>query len=216
MVKMDIESEWALKKEQFVKLWPQNNNIEVENIWEMLTRHYSESTRFYHTREHILECLQKFNLIKELLKSSDTVQMSIWFHDVIFDIKANDNEEKSALFFSQIANNILTDDVIKQVSELIRSTKHLTSKPDFDQAYLLDIDLGSFGSEQDKFFLDGENLRKEVPHLSDDEFTKKQIKFLQMLLNRKQIFFTDYFHDKYESIARTNINLQIQEMLKSN
>ncbi|MCP4270651.1 MAG: hypothetical protein GY781_01615 [Gammaproteobacteria bacterium] len=210
---MGIEQEWHLRKGQFFKLWPQNDLPKIENIWNILTKHYSEPSRFYHTREHILCCLQQFDKIKHLLNSSDAVQMSIWFHDVIYNIEAKDNEEQSALFFSQLSKGFLDDSFINKVSEFINSTKHLTATPSFDQAYLLDIDLSSFGSERVKFYINGDNLRKEAQHLTDKQYTKNQIIFFQMLLNRKQIFFTDYFHKKYESIALGNINHQMQKML---
>ncbi len=210
---MAIEKEWHQRKAQFFELWPENDLSKVEQIWAILTKHYSEPSRFYHTREHILYCLNQFDKIKDQLDSSRAIQMSIWFHDIIYNIEAKDNEEQSAQFFSQLSTGILDEHFIQQVSELIVSTKHLTAKPNCDQAYLLDIDLSSFGSERGKFYQNGEQLRKEAHHLTDRQFTKGQIKFFQMLLKRKQIFFTDYFHKKYESRALGNINHQMQEML---
>ena len=210
---MVLEKEWLQRKAQFFELWPKNDLSKIELIWAILTKHYSESSRFYHTREHILYCLNQFDQIKALLKSSNAIQMSIWFHDIVYNIEAKDNEEQSALFFSQLSKGILDEPFIQQVSELIISTKHLTATPKCDQAYLLDIDLSSFGSERGKFYQNGEQLRMEARHLTDLQFTKNQIKFFQMLLKRKQIFFTDYFHNKYENRALGNINHQMQEML---
>ncbi len=112
----NIDMEWEQRKNQFFKLWPLNKHSEIKNIWEMLTRHYSEPTRFYHTREHILECLNQYDQIKDNLISADAVQLSIWFHDVIYDIEAKDNEEQSAIFFSQISAGILTDKIIQMIN----------------------------------------------------------------------------------------------------
>lgn len=213
---MNIDSEWNQRKSQFFKLWPGYNTNKIEQIWSLLTRQYSEKTRFYHTREHILNCLHQFDLVEDKLISSDAIQMSIWFHDIIYIVTAKDNEEQSALFFSRIAEGILSAEFIKQVADLIVSTKHLNPPPNCDQAYLLDIDLSSFGTSLEEFYLNGNKLRQEVPHLSDVEYQSNQIVFFNRLLNRKQIFFTEYFHLKYEQIARRNIDHQMQELIKTN
>ena len=212
---ISTENQWNNKKQQFIKLWPSENPAQIENIWDILTTHYSESSRFYHTKQHILDCLQHYEDIKKYLTSSDAVQMSIWFHDIIYDIKATDNEEKSAAFFAQIAKNILSREFIDTVKELIISTKHKKPPPNCDQAFLVDIDLSSFGSTWEKFIQDGEKLRKEAPHLTEKQFNDNKISFFQMLLSRKKIFFTDYFHDRYELVAHKNIALQTQKILNA-
>ncbi len=209
---MDIEKEWSRRKKLFFSLWPQNKTMEVEKIWEMLTRYYTEETRFYHTREHIIKCLAYYDQVEDKLQSSNAVQMSIWFHDVIYDVQARDNEEQSALFFSKLAKELLSTDFIELVTELIISTKHLSPPPNDDQAYLLDIDLTSFGSSLEDFYLNGDKLRKEVPHLTDQQYYDRVIGFFKTLLNRKQIFFTDYFYQKYELIARRNIHHQLKAL----
>ena len=212
---MDIEKEWSQRKQQFFKLWPPQNSDKINKIWNTLTGKYSEETRFYHTRKHIIKCLQQFKQIENLLTSGDAVQLSIWFHDAIYKTGAIDNEEQSAEYFSQVARGLLPKEFINRVAKLIVSTKHLSAPPNCDEAFLLDIDLSSFGSDWKTFNLDGENLRRENPQLSELEFNNNNINFFQMLLKREKIYFTDYFYAKYESEARKNINRQLQIILPS-
>lgn len=174
---------------------------------------YSEPHRHYHTREHILKCLNFFEKIKQNLVSADTVELAILYHDVIYEIGAKDNEARSARLFQQHAEGYLTDNFIDQVKQLILATMHSNPPINSDAAYLQDIDLCSFGETWGNFVKDGNNLREESPGLSDEDYDHGKITFFQMLLNRERIFFTDYFYSCYEDIARRNIRLMMHKML---
>jgi len=215
---VDKDSEWGQRKEQFFQLWSYCQKQEIdhdvlEKIWQQLTDYYSESHRYYHTRGHIIDCLEFYDKIKERLSSPEAVEMSIWYHDVIYDTMDRNNEEKSAELFQLHANGYFTDGFIKRVTDLILATTHSKSPIDQDAAYLQDIDLCSFGETWGNFLLDGDNLRKESPHLSDDQYYDGKIVFFQMLLNRERIYFSDYFYNCYEETARRNINVMMHKII---
>lgn len=62
-----------------------------------LVRAYSSVGWFYHTLEHIQHTLEAIKQLRFLAVNFPTIQLAAWFHDVIYDSKAKDNEQKSAL-----------------------------------------------------------------------------------------------------------------------
>ena len=61
-----------------------------------LLTHYSEPHRAYHDANHIDECLAEFDSAKSEALNPNSVEFAIWFHDVIYNPRATDNEEQSA------------------------------------------------------------------------------------------------------------------------
>lgn len=212
---MDINKEWMEKKKRFIMLW-QHLSIDsshpkiIEDIWNNITSRYSEPSRFYHTREHIIYCLNQLDNAKNQILDKQTVELAIWFHDIVFDTKAEDNEKKSALLFQKLAEVQLPENIIKKVSELIIATMHTDKPADKDQAFLVDIDLSSIAGTWEHFTEDNNKLRKEVSHLSEQEYCQNKISFFNMLLQRERIYFTDYFYETCEFNARQNIEKYIK------
>ena len=64
-------------------------------FWELVVV-YSENNRFYHNLLHIQDVLNIASILEPLADNFVAIQMAAWFHDIIYDSKAKDNEEKSA------------------------------------------------------------------------------------------------------------------------
>jgi predicted metal-dependent HD superfamily phosphohydrolase len=60
-----------------------------------IERRYSEPHRAYHNRLHIDECLQEFDRMRGEARNPIALELAIWFHDVIYDPRATDNENKA-------------------------------------------------------------------------------------------------------------------------
>lgn len=71
---------------------------------------------------------------------------------------------------------------------------------------MLDIDLASVGLPWVHFFQDSKNLRAELSGISDKRFFAAKLAFLNDLLQRPRIYFTEFFFTKYEAQARENIS----------
>ena len=67
-------------------------------LFEKLLEAYSEPQRKYHTLQHLVECIQKFELVSELVNFPREVEIALWFHDAVYDVKAYDNEALSAIW----------------------------------------------------------------------------------------------------------------------
>lgn len=217
---MDIDTAWEQRQPQFQQLWL-NQQIKpcgtayLQQIWRQIGQLYSEPHRHYHTRTHILKCLGFFDKIRPKLVKADAVELALWYHDAIYEVGARDNEAKSAQLFQQHAEDFLANDLIDRVSRLILSTTHTSSPVDSDSAYLQDIDLSSFGDSWENFVADGDKLRHESADLSDEQYQKGKIAFFKMLIKRDRIYFTDYFYQAFEDIARTNIQRVMDQISAS-
>ncbi len=55
---------------------------------------YAEEQRYYHTPNHLIECLKVLDQVKEISKSPQELELALWFHDCVYDPKDKNNEEK--------------------------------------------------------------------------------------------------------------------------
>jgi predicted metal-dependent HD superfamily phosphohydrolase len=176
-------------------------------IHQQLMDSYSEPQRYYHTLDHIEHCLSLFDNISSKLKSPHALELAIWFHDVIYQPGAANNEQLSADQFMRTTKNRFDDSLRNTVYQHIMATLHLHSEMNHaDTQYMVDIDLSSFGLPWPEFIHDSENLRREMAHLSNEDYCRKQSAFQQALMDRPRFFRSDYFYQNYESQARQNLS----------
>lgn len=140
------------------------------------------------------------------LGHSDSVELAIWFHDVIYVSGATDNEQRSAEWFAEQAAGKITPEIIRQVDGYIMSTTHRELPVEPGAQLVVDVDLSGLGMEARFFHKDGDNIRKESANLSDAEFARRQSGFLRTLLARERIYATDFFYEMCEVRARQNID----------
>lgn len=197
-------------EDRFCKLWQRNVMPEaIDNspqIYQQLITAYNETQRIYHSQQHIEDCLKLFDHIKTELNNPDAVELAIWYHDAVYQLNANDNEQLSANLFMQHSEGVFEAALRHQVYEHILATLHDGSAMlDHDSKYMVDIDLSSFSMPWEKFIQDSQNVRKEMQHIPDEEFYPKQCAFQQSLLRHGRFYQSDYFYQHYERHALDNI-----------
>ncbi len=172
---------------------------------ELVTR-YSEPHRHHHNLEHIVSMLDELELISTLFVFEDqtAMKLAVWYHDAIYDPKAKNNEEQSALL-------IIKSFGVK-VSDLILATKHTLDPDDVNARFLVDLDLAILGKSEKEFDRYEDNIRKEYSHVSEEDFRLGRAKVLQSFLNRQSIYSTNFFRDKYENTARKNLERSIKKL----
>ncbi len=203
--------------DRFQALWQRclipGTDDHSDSIYQRLVAAYGETHRHYHTLSHIRHCLQQLDLCKAQLVGPDAVETSIWFHDVIYQSGAPDNENRSAQLYRELAVDVHQNDFCQRVEDMITATAHNKTPPArIDEQYLVDIDLSSFGLSWDDFLRDSRNLRLESSHLSDSDYHRRQGNFRKSLLARECFFYTDYFYQRYETQARENIERYFEHM----
>lgn len=197
-----------MDKERFCRLWNRCAGAGQQRaaaLFSALDAYYGEPHRHYHTGVHIEDCLSRMDLAAAQLVQPDSVELAVWFHDVIYQPGAADNERRSADWFAEQAAGLLAPDLIRRVENYIMSTTHCEPPADDGAQWVVDVDLSGLGMETDMFQRDGDNIRREFTHLSDAEFIRGQTRFLQSLLDRERIYYTPFFYDLCETRARRNI-----------
>ena len=179
---------------------------------EQLRALYSSPTLTYHNLAHIQACLTEFEMVKSLANDPVTLHAAIWFHDVIYDPRAHDNEERSADFAAEQLRSLGLDEVqIEQVKALILATKH--DRPvTGDAALLVDIDLAILGKAADEFDRYDAAIRQEYSWVAEDAYRIGRTQVLQKFLDRPSIYQTDHFRSRYEAQARANLQRAIAKL----
>jgi predicted metal-dependent HD superfamily phosphohydrolase len=176
---------------------------------------YSEPHRFYHTPRHLLDCLKEFEGVENLAASPIAVALALWFHDVVYDPKADDNEAKSADYAKKVLLPFgAAAKFIDYVGKCILATTHRTPISNLDEALTADIDLSIFGRPEDAFNDYEQRIRREYLWVPEDEYRELRKQILQSFGDRPKIYHTDHFRQKYEVMARKNLERTIVDLSK--
>ena len=125
---------------------------EPGQVFADLDGRYREPGRFYHTWEHVIDCLGKLDATRSLCDSPLAVELALWFHDAVCNPRADDNEARSAQLALDMAAAMGIDHAFADLSaRLILSTAHGSRSSweddgDRDAALVQDIDLAILGS----------------------------------------------------------------------
>jgi predicted metal-dependent HD superfamily phosphohydrolase len=181
--------------------------------YDRLTAAYGEPHRHYHNQQHIAECLAEFDYARHLARQPEAVELAIWFHDVVYEPKAGDNEERSAeLAESCLAQAELPKTFVESVRKLVIATKHHEAEPGSDEAVMIDVDLSILGQGEKRFAEYEEQIRQEYGWVPAVVFASKRGEILEKFVARKYIFHTAFFRDKYEGNARRNLQASIDRL----
>ncbi len=184
-----------------------------EAIFEMLQARYSEPHRAYHNLNHVGDCLAEFDNVLKLAKNADVVEAAIWFHDIIYDPRAKDNEEKSAALAQHVIKSAgLAEGFASSVATLILATKHAKTADESDAALLVDVDLSILGQSTERFDEYERQIRSEYDWVPNDAFVAGRSSILKSFLERPSIYTTEFFREKYESKARENLMRSIKQL----
>src|SRR4051812_47839725 len=98
----------------FSLLGATNATPEMANsIFLDLNQRYSEPHRHYHTLDHVFAMWTCLRNLDEKATLLPPLQLAVWYHDVIYDTHAADNEERSALHArGQLQSVGIADDIL--------------------------------------------------------------------------------------------------------
>lgn len=185
-----------------------------ENLWLEIKTYYTSKKRHYHNLAHLENLFQELLPTKEKFEDWDTIQFSIFYHDIIYNASRNDNEEKSALLAIERLKEIgLPEDAILKCNHQILTTKsHEFS--DLDTNYFTDADLSILGKSWEIYALYYQQIRKEYRIYPDFIYNSGRKKALRHFLEMERVFKTDYFFEKYENQARLNLQKELEILEK--
>jgi len=189
----------------------------ADEIYHRLAFYYLQPGRNYHNLDHISDCLRKFEAVRFLAESPNSIELAIWFHDAIYETWARDNERRSALvaefFITKLMGlpEALAKQTALEVKDFVIATEHKTLVKflNDDAKLITDIDLTPLGEEPERFRINSENIRAEFSWVQEDVYRKERILELQSFLKRSRIYSTPIFAKKYEDRARENLTKEI-------
>ncbi|MGH1387116.1 HD domain-containing protein [Kordia sp.] len=189
-----------------------DDELLLNQLWKEINQNYTTKKRHYHNLNHIKYMLQLASNDQVDLNDSDTLQFAIWYHDIIYNATKSNNELKSAEFAQKRLKKLQIDSKkIENCANLIISTKkhEILNAQNQDNAYLLDWDLAILGTTWKSYHTYTQNIRKEYSMFPDFMYKKGRKKVLQHFLERPRIYYTEKYHNLWETIARENIQKEL-------
>lgn len=175
-------------------------------LLDQLLAAYAEPQRKYHTAQHLSVCLQLFDGVRTLAQAPAEVEMALWFHDAVYDVKASDNEAQSAQWAQRaLAAAAVPPEVITRVVDLVMVTRHTGEPSQPDQRLLVDVDLAILGAEVERFAEYEQQIRDEYSFVPGWLFRRKRKAILRTFIERPRIYGTDHFYKALEQAARRNL-----------
>lgn len=187
----------------------------MDELWTEIEKNYSEKKRYYHNLTHVEYMTEKAIHYRDRLTDLDTVLFSLFYHDIIYNPKRQNNEQKSAEFAQNRLTRLgLPGDQIARCHHQIIATAHQTATDhnDPDTPYLLDFDLAILGESREVYRDYAIKIRKEYAIYPAFLYKKGRKKVLHHFLALDCIFKTKEFHDKYEQQARENLKGELKEL----
>ena len=175
-------------------------------LFAQLKAAYAEPQRHYHTLQHLGECLAAFDGVQAFADHPHEVEMALWFHDAIYDVKGHDNEQRSADWARDalLAAGV-PHESSQRVYSLVMATRHTAVPQDRDAQLLVDIDLSILGAERARFDEYEQQIRREYSDVPGFLFRRKRKEILKGFLERPAIYSTPHFQDALEARARDNL-----------
>lgn len=182
-------------------------------LWREILSAYTNTNRHYHTLEHLSDLFSQADQFSSQIEDFDTLELSIWYHDIIYQCLRKDNEEKSALFakYRLEAINYPRQKLVRCYDQINATKKHELpeNSSDLDTALLLDFDLSILGSDWTVYEKYCDKIRKEYSIFPTFLYNRGRKKVLKQLLGRPQLYFTNYYVEQYEEKARKNLQKEL-------
>ena len=180
----------------------------TEELREDLLARWAETHRKHHTVTHLHEMLDAIGLLADagIEFDREAVELAAWFHDAVYEIGRDDNEDRSA----ELARELLASSPFRdEVARLVLVTKtHEVADDDVNGAVLSDADLSVLGSDAFRYRSYAAAVRDEYAGVPDEVFKPARAQVLSSFLDGS-IFHTAAGRERWEETARRNIAEEI-------
>lgn len=187
-------------------MWQQLQLTPPANLAEELQSAYNQPQRFYHSLQHLQECLSLLTQVEHLANRPADIALALYFHDAIYDTHAHDNEAQSAAWARHVLFTAgASDQLIERINSLIMATCHQAQPSDADSQLLVDIDLAILGQPEARFAEYEQQICQEYSWVEAEAFRQGRAAVLKSFVDREFIYNTDYFRQHFEQQARLNL-----------
>lgn len=218
MILLSVEQKEKLRQQWYALIRPIAEHAEyATEVWQVLERHYSEGHRDYHNLSHIQALLAHAENFKHLVRQPAVLLLSIWFHDLVYDSKAHDNELKSAQLAEKWLTKLGIDSaVIQHVQQSILATaRHEIPQAKVvarDLPLFLDLDLAILGSPPEFYLHYTQAIRNEYRWVPAPLYRSGRLKVIKRLAERDHLYFTTELCQAFEAQARENLKHEIKKL----
>ncbi|WP_132066177.1 hypothetical protein [Aquimarina spinulae] len=182
----------------------------IESLWGHIVKQHSKKTRYYHNLSHLDHLYHNLVEVKNEIKDWDMVLFALFYHDYIYNILKQDNEEQSAKKAIEVLNSLsINKNRITLCYDMILATKGHNNSESSDINYFTDADLSILGSDSKNYETYYKNVRKEYKYYPDFMYNKGRIKVLNHFINMPAIFKSEHFYKRFEANAKQNLQQEI-------
>lgn len=175
---------------------------------------HAQPPRAYHNFGHVQALLQHHRDVAAGpgWRQPREVALAMLYHDAVYEAGRGDNEARSAMMARAAIARWLPDAGVdaERVAALIELTaRHgrlRGDELDADAALFLDADMAILGAPPDVFDAYDRGIAEEYPgKVPGLLFRLNRRRFLKGVLAQPRIFFSDFFHARYDAQARENL-----------
>ncbi len=198
------------------RLAPGVDRTDLEAAGLDLLARYDEPHRYYHDQRHLSEVVAAVALLAEHTRDLSAVMLAAWWHDAIYIVGADQNEEASArLATATLASWDADPERVLRVGDLVRLTAtHDPAAHDADGQVLCDADLAILASPPNRYATYVADVRREYAIVPDDVFRAGRAQLLRGLLDRPQLYRTPSAHERWEAAARANVEAELRDLAR--
>jgi predicted metal-dependent HD superfamily phosphohydrolase len=181
---------------------------------DVVARH-RERQRRYHGVRHVTWVVRHVRELAAEVPTGDldAVVVAAFFHDAVYDPRASDNEEQSALLAERVLADLgWSEDRRGRVADLVRATATHAATDDPDTAILLDADLAVLGSEPAAYQAYVTGVRTEYAHVDPDSWRTGRSRVLRDLLTRDPLYATEPARRRWASRAAANMTAELASL----
>jgi predicted metal-dependent HD superfamily phosphohydrolase len=179
-----------------------------------LAARYASAGRHYHTLDHVGAVLGTLAELGAGEAREPALFLAAWFHDAVYDSRAQDNEEQSAaLAIASLWPLGMPEPLLAETARLILLTKTHQAAPDDNLGHLLlDADLAVLGAEEAAYDAYARAIRREYDWVPEEAYRSGRRRVLEGFLNRPHIYFTPLLAARIEEKARRNLRREITSL----
>ena len=176
-----------------------------------LAARYAEPHRRYHTLAHVQALLRHLDTHRALARQPAHIEAAIWYHDVVYDTRRDDNEICSADIarFELMSIGWLGIDV-ERVAGMVEATRHhRVVDGDSDTLLFLDLDLSVLGAGASEYDAYRDAIRAEFSWVPGTDYRAGRTQVLRAFLERDAIYRTPELAARWEAPARSNLQREL-------
>lgn len=164
--------------------WRDTGATPPPGLLKRLLAAWSEPQRRYHDLQHLGECLALLERWRLAAEHPAEVGLALWFHDAVYDVRAADNEVRSAEWVAhEMQEAGCAWEAVQRVHQMVMASRHDVLASTSDEALLVDIDLAILGSPPVRFASYDRNVRAEYSWVPEAVYRGKRREVLLEFLH---------------------------------